>query len=239
MRAVHIQKYGRLPVLKNCEIPQRTKGQYLLKMQYAPINPSDLFFYLGLYGIKKQGFPIMGFEGSAIIQDCDQPEFLGKKVSVFANLSNGTYAEYLVAKKEEILVWPQDSTLTLKEMSMCFVNPFSVLGMMDIIEEEQARSVVLSAATSNTSRMIMKCLQRSRKDIRVFGISRSPKYDAELAEAGFHKIYRMDQTQELKSELQDLGKTMFMDCVGGNHAGQVFNCLPPQSQMVSYGRLSK
>lgn len=30
-------------------------------MHYAPINPSDLNFYTGLYGVKKEGFPIMGF----------------------------------------------------------------------------------------------------------------------------------------------------------------------------------
>lgn len=32
---------------------------------------------------------------------------------------------------------------------------------------------------------------------------------------------------------------MFLDCVGGNFAGQVFNCLPANSIMVNYGRLSR
>ena len=68
MRALHIQKYGRLPVLTKCPVPCRQKGDFLIKMKYAPINPSDLFFYLGLYGIKKEGFPIMGFEGSGVIK---------------------------------------------------------------------------------------------------------------------------------------------------------------------------
>lgn len=60
---------------------------------------------------------------------------------------------------------------------MCMVNPLSVLGMVDIIAEQEAKSVVLSAATSNTSQMIMKCLNRYQKDIKVFGMSRSSKYD--------------------------------------------------------------
>lgn len=30
-------------------------------MKYAPINPSDLFFYMGKYGVIKDGFPIVGF----------------------------------------------------------------------------------------------------------------------------------------------------------------------------------
>ena len=68
MKAVHIQKYGRMPILSTCPIPVRSQGQYLIKMKYAPINPSDLFFYLGLYGVRKEGYPIMGFEGSGVIE---------------------------------------------------------------------------------------------------------------------------------------------------------------------------
>lgn len=76
-------------------------------------------------------------------------------------------------------------------MSMCFVNPFSVLGMVGIIEQEKVKSVVLSAATSNTSQMIMKYLKRFRKDINVIGMSRSAKYDEELIKSGYKKIFRM------------------------------------------------
>ncbi len=34
-------------------------------------------------------------------------------------------------------------------------------------------------------------------------------------------------------------KTLFLDCVAGDFASKVFNNLPPNSMMVSYGRLSK
>jgi hypothetical protein len=136
MRAVHIHKYGRMPTLTPCPLPTRSAGQFLIRMKYAPINPSDLFFYLGLYGIRKEGFPIMGFEGSGVIKECDQEEFKGKTVSIFANKNNGTYAEYMVANPQETIVWPHDTPLSQQEISMCMVNPLSVLGMIDIIEAE-------------------------------------------------------------------------------------------------------
>lgn len=53
MKAINIQKYGRTPILTSCSIPQRKPGQALIRMSYAPINPSDLNFYLGSYGIRK------------------------------------------------------------------------------------------------------------------------------------------------------------------------------------------
>lgn len=30
-------------------------------MKYAPINPSDINFFQGFYGIRKEGTPIVGF----------------------------------------------------------------------------------------------------------------------------------------------------------------------------------
>ncbi len=68
MRVIHIQKYGRSPVLTTCPLPTRSEGQYLIRMRYAPINPSDLNFYTGMYGIRKEGFPVMGFEGSGVVE---------------------------------------------------------------------------------------------------------------------------------------------------------------------------
>jgi len=39
--------------------------------------------------------------------------------------------------------------------------------------------------------------------------------------------------------LKNQTKTVFLDCVGGQFAGSVFNALSPDSIMVNYGRLSK
>ncbi len=30
-------------------------------MKYAPINPSDINFFQGFYGVRKDGTPIVGF----------------------------------------------------------------------------------------------------------------------------------------------------------------------------------
>lgn len=48
----------------------------------------------------------MGFEGSGIIEEADSAEFKGRKVSIFANMSNGTYADYIVSKPSEVILWP-------------------------------------------------------------------------------------------------------------------------------------
>ena len=92
MRVINIPKYGRSPVLAQHPRPQRKNNQLLIRMKYAPINPSDLMFYLGHYGIRKDGFVMMGFEGSGVIQESDVASQIGQRVSVLANMHNGTYS---------------------------------------------------------------------------------------------------------------------------------------------------
>jgi NADPH:quinone reductase-like Zn-dependent oxidoreductase len=81
-------------------------------MKYAPINPSDLHFYLGRYGIKKDNFPIMGFEGSGVVYHADDASLKGKTVSVLANMTNGTYGEYICSNMDEVIVWPMETSLS-------------------------------------------------------------------------------------------------------------------------------
>ena len=53
MRVINIPKYGRSPILTQALLPRRAPNQLLIRMKYAPINPSDLNFYLGQYGVRK------------------------------------------------------------------------------------------------------------------------------------------------------------------------------------------
>ena len=98
MKALHIAKYGKFPVLTQLPIPELAKqsdNEVIIKMKYAPINPSDINFYTGRYGIKKEGFPIVGFEGSGVISQAKNSKLIGKKVSVTANKDNGTHATHI------------------------------------------------------------------------------------------------------------------------------------------------
>lgn len=53
MKKLIIEKTARLPKLVAAAIPQPSPSQYLIKMKYAPINPADLGFMFGKYGISR------------------------------------------------------------------------------------------------------------------------------------------------------------------------------------------
>ncbi len=60
---------------------------------------------------------------------------------------------------------------------MCSINPLSVMGMADIVRNSKANTVVLSAAVSNTSKMLMRLLKKEGMVKNVIGISRSSIHD--------------------------------------------------------------
>lgn len=55
-------------------------------MKYAPVNPSDINFFQGRYGVRKEGFAIPGFEGSGVIEEAEDKWMIGKHVSVMASM---------------------------------------------------------------------------------------------------------------------------------------------------------
>lgn len=53
MKFAQISRYGAKIVINSAQIPQLQPNQLLIKMHYAPINPSDIYYIKGLYGIRK------------------------------------------------------------------------------------------------------------------------------------------------------------------------------------------
>ena len=70
MRALCLSAYdGRPESLRVTEmpVPKPGPGQVLVRVSAAPINPSDLMFVRGLYGVKKPLPAVPGFEGSGTV----------------------------------------------------------------------------------------------------------------------------------------------------------------------------
>jgi NADPH:quinone reductase-like Zn-dependent oxidoreductase len=80
------------PFLKDIDKYKISDEDFLLKVHYSPINPSDLGFLAGVYGRKPySNFPKpLGFEGSGIILDASQinKSLIGKKVAFYCDPEN-------------------------------------------------------------------------------------------------------------------------------------------------------
>lgn len=140
-------------------------------MKYAPINPADLGFLFGKYGIVRDLPTGIGFEGSGVIEEAENPLMKGKKVSMLVPsvFKDGTYSTHLKIPKQYVSVWPEESDD--RQMANSMINPLTVLGFKRIIEKSKYRNVLLSASNSQLSRMVIKHLSKN-KEVEVYGMLR-------------------------------------------------------------------
>ena len=123
-----------------CRVPVQPvkKGMVLIKVEAAPLNPSDLLFMKGYYNIKLD-FPYTpGWEGSGTVVAAGEGTYpqmlLGKRVS-FMKASElrhykygGAYAEYCTTHAINCMPFGDDTTF--EEASTYFVNPLTAIGMV-------------------------------------------------------------------------------------------------------------
>src|SRR5512133_1548991 len=127
MLAVLVKPDGEL-VVDQIPTPRPGPGQVLIRMAAAPINPSDIGFTKGSYGVFKGSQVIPGFEGSGTVVEAGSgllPRLLLSRRVTCSTPSGGTWAEYLVVTAQNC--FPLNRNLSFEEGSMLIVNPLTAL----------------------------------------------------------------------------------------------------------------
>lgn len=223
-------------------VPAIKENGVLIKMHAAPINPSDLMFMRGLYGIKKKLPVVPGFEGSGTVIQCGsavkqiQP---GMSVSCTAPImGDGTYAQYMHTSEENCI--PLIKNVSLEQGATFFVNPLTAWAMVGLAEEGNHRAIIQTAAASALGKMIQKLC--ARKNIEVINIVRRQEQVETLQAMGSQYILNSTDAKflrDLKRMAKKLQATYFLDAVAGELAFEILTAMPYGSQALVYGALSE
>ena len=248
MRAVVLSESGALPKVTEMKVPKPGHGEVLVKMYASPVNPSDLAFMAGTYGIKKTHPVVPGLEGSGVVVEAGKgilPRlWLGKKVACAASHEyNGCWAEYMLTKAGMCV--PLSKNVSLEQGSMMFVNPMTALAFFDIYKKLQTPSnkkpaIINTAAASALGRMIIK-LGKS-KGIPVISVVRR-EVQKEMLKAEGAEFVVNSSAENFEEELKELAHrvsaTVIFDAVGGEMVQKLLDAAPAGSTLFTYGRLSK
>ena len=238
--------------LAEVEVPAPGPDEVVVRIEGAPINPSDLGLLLGpadLSTAKASGTadrPVLtasvapqflkamaarlddslpvGNEGAGVVvaAGADAQDLLGQTVAIFGG---ATYAQYRTAKAADCLRLPEGTTAA--EGASCFVNPLTSLGMVETMRREGHTALVHTAAASNLGQMLNKvCLADG---VALVNIVRSPEQAAILREIGAAHIVDSTSptfTQELTEALVTIGATLAFDAIGGGKlVGQILTAM--------------
>ena len=238
----HISAQGQLNLsLKLVDIPKPQPHEVVVKIEAAPINPSDMWPMFGpanlaeatlnddknilsapvfaamLPRIKSrlgQTLPI-GNEGAGTVVAAGDSEaaqaMIGKTVSV---LTGAVFAEYACVPIQACLVHNEGTTV--KQAASSFVNPLTALAMLETMRSEGHKAIVHTAAASNLGQMLNKvCLEQG---VDIINIVRSEQQANILKEIGAKYVINSTSENffaELYQAIDTTGATLTFDAIGG------------------------
>src|SRR5687768_18515798 len=109
MKAVVLEKFGGIEVLKVSQVPQPRVGlaDCLVRIKYAAVNYADILSRQGIYNWQGKRPYILGLESSGVV------EKVGPQVTKFTvgdhvviGSKGGNYAEYISKNQDDILPAP-------------------------------------------------------------------------------------------------------------------------------------
>jgi len=84
-------------------------------------------------------------------------KLMGKNVAFYTGSQFGTYGEYCIADAMGCL--ELDNDMVLKEYCCSFVNPLTVMCMLEVAKEHKSPAVVHTAAASSLGKMMVRYFQ--------------------------------------------------------------------------------
>lgn len=221
-------------------IPTPAAGELLVEMIASPINPADINFVQGVYGLKPQ-FPdaVAGLEGFGVVKVSQSPDFaVGDQVILLNGV--GAWTQFLCAPATEFIKIPQQ--VDPMQAAMLKVNPLTAwLALTQYVELKPGDWIVQNAANSGVGR----CVIQLCRAMGVHSINIVRKPDAlrdELTALGADLVVGEDDEDLVKSTIAKIGgvrPVLASNCVGGDSALRLMDMLAPKGTMVTFGAMSK
>ena len=227
--------------LAEVTLPPPGDDEILVRIEAAPINPSDLGLLLGPADLKTvrsggttdfptlcatvpmlrmpgvaarfgQSLPV-GNEGAGTVIDAGRNAqgLIGRTVAL---LGGAMYATHRIVPARDALLLPEGTTAA--QGASAFVNPLTALGMVETMRDEGHTALVHTAAASNLGQMLNRiCLADG---VPLVNVVRSADQERLLRDMGAAHVCNLsdaDFAARLTEAVAETGATIAFDAIGG------------------------
>jgi NADPH:quinone reductase-like Zn-dependent oxidoreductase len=240
--------------LVRTEIPPLAPDQVLIRVEAAPVNPSDVRVLLGtadLATLRKEDtveaqviradIPpasraqmagrlnrslTAGNEGAGIVVATGTTDEARALLGkTVAVFSGAMYAQYCAARASSCLVLPDGTSP--RDGASCFVNPLTALCMIETMRLEGHTALLHAAAASNLGQMLCRVCQAD--GVELVNIVRTAEQEALLRGLGAVHVCNSsapDFIDKLTDATAATKATLAFDPIGGGElAGQILGCM--------------
>jgi NADPH:quinone reductase-like Zn-dependent oxidoreductase len=241
-----IDRNGKLLLsIQNVEQDDPGNDEIIVRVEAAPINPSDIGLLLGpadvsdiavsgsaaepeltlkvpearLAGVKARlGRSLaVGNEGAGTVVAAgrDAAALLGKRVGMFGG---AMYADYRRIRADDVIPLPEGASAA--DGASMFINPLTALGFVETVRSEGHKAIVHTPAASNLGQILQRiCLADG---IPLVNIVRSEQQVALLRGIGATHVLNSkdsDFTNRLTDAIAETDATIAFDAIGGGSLG--------------------
>jgi NADPH:quinone reductase-like Zn-dependent oxidoreductase len=244
MKAVVFEHFGdpaEVLHIKDVEPPKPQKGHVRVRMLASPVNPSDLLFIQGRYGLRAKSPATPGFEGVGLVEESGGGVLgwlrKGKRVAVL-NDRAGNWQEQTVVPSRQVV--PVPSGLSDEQAATFFVNPATAIAVIrHVLQVRRGEWLLQSAAGGALGKMIIRLAKRD--GVKTINIVRRREQIDELKRLGGDQVLCEADgpiTEQVLRATEGKGVRYAMDPVGGETGSAVVASLGAGGHAVLFGLLS-
>jgi NADPH:quinone reductase len=250
-----LQSNGALTLsLASVPVPAPAANEVVVRVDAAPINPSDLWLMLAgadfskaaASGTKAEpvltaqvpdallrsmtarfGVPMpVGNEGTGVVVEAGSGPAAQALLGKRVSMAAGAmFSQLRTVGADQCLPLPGD--VTPAEGASAFVNPLTALAMLDTLRREHHTALVHTAAVSNLGQMLVRlCL---KDGVELVNVVRKPEQETLLRELGAKRVVSSESASFMKDLIAAVtatGATLAFDAIGGGRlADQILTAM--------------
>ncbi|UTW55678.1 zinc-binding dehydrogenase [Kordiimonas sp. SCSIO 12610] len=224
-------------------MPEPKAGQIIVRVEAAPINPSDhgvMFGWSNMAEAKstgsgqntiltapvpEQGMRAMkarvgqalpvGNEGAGTVVAAGSDEYAQSLIGkTVAVMGGGMYSQYRAI--DAVMALPLLEGHSAKEGASCFVNPLTALSFLETMRMEGHTAIVHTAAASNLGQMLVRICQAD--GVNLVNIVRKKEQVDLLRDMGAQYVVNSSSDSfmaDLTDAVHETGATLGFDATGG------------------------
>jgi len=236
MQAIRVHDYGgpEVLVLEQAPRPEPKADEVLIRVRAAGVNPADWKYRSGAY---KQFMPLQfpwtpGLDGSGTIESVGANVAAFKKGDEVYGIIAGSYAEYALAKANEIERKP--ASLTFEEAASLPVGALTAWGAIETAKVKDGQRVLIHGAAGGVGVYVVQLARW--KGAHVVGTASTHNVEF-VRSLGAENVIDYSATR-FETVFHDMD--VVIDTVGGDLAERSFQVLRPGGIYVTVaGRLAE